>query len=77
VIVSDEPPYKETGPGTDFTVVLSTELQGALKIRPADEGHPVAAMSRPSQQEVHGYRMKIGTSDIRSVAFQIEARRTE
>ena len=56
VIVSDEPPYKETGPGTDFIVVLSTEPQGALKIRAPDDGRPVAAMSRPSQQQVRGYR---------------------
>jgi hypothetical protein len=56
VIVSDEPPYKETGPGTDFIVVLSTEPQGALKIRAPDEARPVAAMSRPAQQQVRGYR---------------------
>jgi hypothetical protein len=56
LIVSDEPPYKETGPGTDFIVVLSTEPQGALKIRAPDEGRPVAGMPRPAQQKLLGYR---------------------
>lgn len=56
LIVSDEPPYKETGPGTDFIVVLSTEPQGALKIRAPDDNRPVAATSVPGQQKVRGYR---------------------
>ena len=54
LIVSDEPPYKETGPGTDFIVVLSAEPQGALKIRAPDAARPVATM--PEQQKVLGYR---------------------
>lgn len=56
LIVSDEPPHKETGPGTDFIVVLSTEPQGALEIRAPDDGRPVAAMPRPAQQKLLGYR---------------------
>ena len=54
--VSDEPPYKETGPGTDFIVVLSTAPQDALKLRAPEEGRPVAAMPGPAQQKVLGYR---------------------
>ena len=54
LIVSDEPPYKETGPGTDFIVVLSTEPQGALKIRTPADNRPVAATSVP--QKLRGYR---------------------
>jgi hypothetical protein len=34
IIVSDEPLSVETGKATDFVVVISTELQGALKKRP-------------------------------------------
>lgn len=34
IIVSDEPLSVETGKATDFVVVVSTELQGALKKRP-------------------------------------------
>ncbi len=33
LIVSDEPPSRETGPATEFIVVMSTEPQGGLKIR--------------------------------------------
>ena len=55
LIVSDEPPYKETGPGTDFIVVLSTEPQGALKIRTPDDARPVAALPRPAQP-IRAYR---------------------
>ena len=33
LIVSDEGPSRETGKDTDFVVVMSNELQGALKIR--------------------------------------------
>jgi hypothetical protein len=56
LIVSDEPPYKETGPGTDFIVVLSTEPQGALKLRAPDDRRPVAAVPRPAPQKLLGYR---------------------
>ena len=41
LIVSDEGPHKETGPATDFIVVMSGELQGGLKMRP---GPQVAAV---------------------------------
>jgi hypothetical protein len=56
LIISDEPPYKETGPGTDFIVVLSNEPQGALKIRSPDDARPVAAASRPAPQRRRSYR---------------------
>ena len=74
LIVSDEPPYKETGPGTDFIVVLSTEPQGALKIRAPDEARPVAAMPRLHNKKCLAIvlQVTIGISGTRSAAFQIE-----
>ena len=57
LIVSDEPPHKETGAGTDFVVVLSTEPQGALKIR-----SPEAAQFS-GQPRVRAYRSASPASD--------------
>lgn len=56
LIISDEPPHKETGPGTDFVVVLSNEPQGALKIR--SPSRPMAQLPRPTNQmeQVRAYR---------------------
>jgi len=58
LIVTDEPPFKETGTGTDFMVVLSDEPQGALKLRsPADRSpaeRPVA--QRAPSDNVRAYR---------------------
>jgi hypothetical protein len=56
LIVSDEPPYKETATGTDFIVVLSDEPQGALKIRTPEQSRPVALAPPPRQQPIRSYR---------------------
>jgi hypothetical protein len=34
LIISDEPPHKETGKATDFVVLISGEPQGGIKLRP-------------------------------------------
>ena len=59
LIVTDEAPHKETAAGTDFIVVLSTEPQGALRIRspePSKRSLPVAQARSPKEQEKRAYR---------------------
>ncbi|MEI9900880.1 MAG: hypothetical protein WDN31_12925 [Hyphomicrobium sp.] len=46
LIISDEGPHKETGPATDFIVVMSDQPQGGLKTRRSDP--PVVARSKPT-----------------------------
>jgi hypothetical protein len=61
LIVSDEPPHKETGAGTDFVVVLSTEPQGALKMRSPEAERPMAQY--PGQPRVRAYRSASSASE--------------
>jgi hypothetical protein len=56
LIVTAEPPYKETAAGTDFIVVLGDEPQGALQIRlPQPADRPVAQVPR-GKQTIRAYR---------------------
>ena len=50
LIISDEGPHKETGPATDFIVVMSGEPQGGLKMRRVE---PVVAVryEQPNARE--------------------------
>ena len=65
LIITDEPPYKETGPGTDFLVVLSMEPQGALKIRTQDDAGQMAGLPGPKKQRVRAYRAASDDSHFR------------
>jgi hypothetical protein len=65
VIVTDEPPHKETGPGTDFLVVLSEEPQGALKVRTRDDAGQMAGVPDPNKQKLRAYRAASDDSHFR------------
>jgi hypothetical protein len=65
VIVTDEPPHKETGPGTDFLVVLSEEPQGALKVRTRDDAGHLAGVPDPNKQKLRAYRAASDDSHFR------------
>jgi hypothetical protein len=65
VIVTDEPPHKETGPGTDFLVVLSEEPQGALKVRTRDDARQMAGVPAPNKQKLRAYRAASDDSHFR------------
>jgi len=58
LILSDEGPHKETGPATDFIVVMSGEPQGGLKMRRVE---PVVAAVRYNRTTVRDER----SSDVR------------
>ncbi|MEO8422015.1 MAG: L,D-transpeptidase family protein [Hyphomicrobium sp.] len=50
LIISDEGPYKETGPATDFIVVMSGEPQGGLKMRPVEPQVAAVRLYRSTPQ---------------------------
>ena len=60
LIISDEGPYKETGPATDFIVVMSGEPQGGLKMRPVEPQVAAVRLYRPKP------RPERASSDSRS-----------
>ena len=47
LIISDEGPYKETGPATDFIIVMRGEPQGGLKMRPVEPQVAAVRLYRP------------------------------
>ncbi|MEO8422262.1 MAG: L,D-transpeptidase family protein [Hyphomicrobium sp.] len=50
LIISDEGPHKETGPATDFIVVMSDEPQGGLKMRPVEPHVATVSLYRSKPQ---------------------------
>ena len=50
LIISDEGPHKETGPATDFIVVMSGEPQGGLKMRPVEPQVATVSLYRSKPQ---------------------------
>jgi hypothetical protein len=58
LILSDEGPHKETGPATDFIVVMSDEPQGGLKMRRVE---PVVAAVRNYRPTVRQEKSRSGS----------------
>ena len=71
ISIPDEGPYKETGPATDFILVMRDEPQGGLKMRPVEPQVAAVRLYRPKPRPARA------SGDVlpASVAFEIPGRR--